>query len=199
MLVVSGAIALGMYYEHETRSKDQLSAMELQGYASFGQLLLMDFYRSLLKGRICQVLVTERDLQKTEAIKNLIAQNLLQKRITLVNYNDSTDFEEIRKDNDTLAAEVMLHCNGTRLIILGHNYDGFRNSSGELVERVYGINETLYGYCNGKSRQGNGGFKTKLDAAKDILAQNKELIISNVNSTLEDIISGKAKRTLFKK
>ncbi len=198
MLVVSGAIALGMYHERETRNKDQLSATELQGYASLGQLLLMDLYRSLFKKRICQVLVTEQDLQKTESLRNLIIQNIITKRLTLINYNDSIDFEEIRKDNDTLAAEVMLHCNGNRLIILGHNYDGLRDSSGKLVERVNNVDETLYSYCNGKSKQGNGGFKTKLDAAKTILAQNKELIISNINSSFEDIINGKAKRTLFK-
>lgn len=199
VLVVSGAIALGMHTENEKRNKDQLSATKLQGYASLGQLLLMDFYRSLFSKRICQVLVTEKELKQTEGIKNLILENILAKRLTLINYNDSVDFEEIRKDNDTLAAEVMLHCGGDRLIILGHNYDGLRNSSGELVERVSDIDERLYSYCNGKSKQGNGGFKTKLDAARDILAQNKELIISNISSNLEDIINGKAKRTLFRK
>ncbi|MEI7718320.1 MAG: hypothetical protein WCI72_00505 [archaeon] len=199
VLIVSGAIAMGRYSEEETRNKDQLSSTELQGYASLGQKILMDFYGKLFKKNICQILVTEKELKQTEEIRNLIIENLKKGRLTLINYNDSIDFEEIKKDNDTLAAEIMLSCKGDRLIILGHDYDGLKNGSGELVERVYEINNEVYSYCNGKSKHGNGGFKTKLDAAKTILSQDKELIISNVNSNLEEIINGTAKRTLFKR
>lgn len=188
-----------MFYEHENKDKKELSSTELQGYASLGQVMLMDFYKGLFTRNVCQLLITEREIQQTDAIKNLIMENLAKRRLTLINYNDSIDFEEIRKDNDTLAAEVMLYAGGDRLIILGHDYEGFRDGSGQLIRRVSNIEERHYCYCNGKSRQGNGGFKTKLDAAKQILAQNKELIISNINFNLEDIINGKAKRTLFKR
>ena len=199
VLVVSGAIALGMARENEQRSKSELSSVELQGYASTGQIYLMDLYKSLFRKNVSQLLVTERELTQAESISKLIAENAMKNRVTLVNYNDCIDFEEIRKDNDTLAADIMLACGGDRLVILGSDYDGFKDSHGKLIERVYSIDDSLYSHCNGKSKQGNGGFQTKLDAAKKVLAADKELIISNLNFRLEDIINGNARRTLFKR
>jgi len=199
VLVVSGAIALGMARENEQRSKSELSSVELQGYASTGQIYLMDLYKSLFRKNVSQLLVTERELAQAESISKLIAENAMKNRVTLVNYNDCIDFEEIRKDNDTLAADIMLACGGDRLVILGSDYDGFKDSRGQLIERVYSIDDSLYANCNGKSKQGNGGFQTKLDAAKKVLAADKELIISNLNFRLEDIINGNARRTLFKR
>lgn len=198
ILVVSGAIALGMIKEKETRKKEELTSSELQGYATLGQLYLMDFYRSLFNRNVTQLLVTENDLRNPNEIKGLLLENSKRKRITLINYNDGVDFEELRKDNDTLAANIMLCCNGDRLIILGNDYDGFRDPDGNLIKRVRSIDNKLYSYCDGKSLQGNGGFKTKLDAAKKIIKNKREMIVSNIGFNLEDIISGRARRTLFK-
>ncbi len=198
VLVVSGAIALGMYKEKDVRKKEELSASELQGYATVGQIYLMEFYRSLFNRNVAQVLVTLDDLQKSNCIQNLLLENFKRKRITLINYNDGVDFEELRKDNDTLAAEIMLYCNGGRLVILGKDYDGFRDNNGNIIGRVYSVDNTLYEYCKGKSNCGNGGFKTKLDAARKILEHQREMIVSNICFNLEDIISGRVRRTLFK-
>jgi glutamate 5-kinase len=198
ILVVSGAIALGMARENKQRSKEQLTAQELQGYAGTGQIYLMDLYKSLFTRNVAQLLVTEKELGQTESIRNLLLENAAKNRVTLVNYNDCVDFEELRKDNDTLAADIMLACEGDRLIILGNDYDGFRDCNGTLIERVQVIDDSLYSHCNGKSKQGNGGFKTKLDAAKKILENNKQMIVSNVNYSLDDIIHGRVRRTLFK-
>jgi glutamate 5-kinase len=198
VLVISGSIALGMKKEKDERRKEDLSSVELQGYASLGQIYLVDLYTSLFKKNTCQILV-EKESAQSKAIRELLLENLKKDRISLINYNDSIDFEGIRKDNDTLAAELMLYSRGDRLIILGNDYDGFKDSNGHLIERVYEINQELYGHCNGKSKYGNGGFQTKLDAAKRIIDAGKELIISNINYNLEDIINGKAKRTIFKK
>jgi glutamate 5-kinase len=199
VLVVSGAIALGMQSEHEKRDKNELSAQELQGYASLGQVFLMDLYKNLFTRNISQLLVTEQELSQGDSIRELLFENLRKGRLTLINYNDCIDFEELRKDNDTLAAEVMLYSRGDRLIILGEDYDGFKDSSGNLIERVRFIDDSIYAHCNGKSKLGNGGFRTKLDAAKRILEQDKEMIISNINSSLQDIIDGRARRTLFRR
>ena len=199
VLVVSGAIELGKQLEKDSRNKSEMSAKELQGYASLGQIELMELYKSIFRKQVAQLLVTEKELKQEKYIRELIYHNLSKNRITLINYNDCVDFEEIRKDNDSLAAEVMLHCYGDILIILGNDYNGFRDSSGNLIERVYSIDSNLYDCCKGKSKQGTGGFATKLDAARMILEKNKTMIVSNINYHLEDILNGTAKRTLFKK
>ncbi len=199
VLVISGAIAFGMIHEREKRSKEQLTVQELQGYAGVGQIYLTQFYRELAGHGVAQMLVTERDLDNAESLRNLLIHNCDNHRLTLINYNDCVDFEEIRKDNDNLAADIMLACNGDRLIILGSDYDGLRDSNGDLIERVKAIDSSKYNLCNGKSKYGNGGFKTKLDAARKILAADKEMIVSNIRSSLQDILDGKAKRTLFRR
>ncbi len=188
-----------MMSERDYRSKEELSSVELQGYATAGQFYLMVLYKAFFGRSIAQILVTEKDLLNTEKIKSLVRENAKRDRITLINYNDGVDFEEVKKDNDTLAAELMLACDADRLIILGHDYDGLRDNEGNLVERVTSIGEKEYSYCNGKSKYGNGGFRTKLDAAKMILDRDKEMIISNVGNCLEDVIRGLTERTLFKK
>ncbi len=199
VLVVSGAIALGMARDGEMRTKEELTSCQLQGYASIGQIHLMNLYKRIFTRDIAQILVTENELVQSDSIKKLILENALKGRISLINYNDSIDFEELRKDNDTLAAEVMLACRGDRLIILGSDYDGFRDGNGDLIERLSEVNDSLYTYCNGKSSKGNGGFKTKLDAGKKIIECRREMIISNINYNLADIINGDARRTLFKR
>jgi len=200
VLVVSGAIALGMILEKEKRKKEELKSVELQGYASFGQLYLMDLYKRLFRKKIvAQLLVTEKEIIMPGCIERLVRENANKNRVTLINYNDGVDFEEVKKDNDTLAAEIMLSCDADRLIILGNDYDGFRDNESNLIERVKSVDENIYAYCNGKSKYGSGGFKTKLDAAKKILEADKEMIISNIQYNLEDIIRGLARRTLFKK
>jgi glutamate 5-kinase len=186
-----------MKLENEKRSKEELSSIEIQGYASMGQLKLMQIYQTIFNKKVAQLLVTEKELTQTDFMKKLIKENIKKNRITLINYNDCIDFEELNKDNDTLAAEIMLYCGGNRLIILGKDYEGFKDKDGQLIEKISSITEEHYSNCKGKSKTGNGGFKTKLDAAKKILENNKELIIANINSHLKDIISGKAKRTLF--
>ena len=188
-----------MKLENEKKSKEELSSVELQGYASIGQLKLMEIYGKVFTKQVAQLLVTERELKQTDSMKKLIIENLRKNRITLINYNDCVDFEELSRDNDTLAADIMIYSGGDRLIILGKDYDGFNDSEGKLIEHLEDISEVHYACCKGKSKTGNGGFKTKLDAAKKILDNNKELIIANINSNLLDIMTGKARRTLFKK
>jgi len=199
VLVVSGAIALGMTQEKERRSKEELSLIELQGYAGIGQIYLMELYKRVFTKRVSQLLLTEKQLSEGNSIKNLLLENIAKNRITLINYNDCIDFEGLKKNNDTLAAEIMLICGGKRLIILGRDYSGFKDSQGELISRVSEINDSLYEHCNGKSKQGNGGFKTKLDAAKILLEKDLEMIVSNINYNLEEIIAGRVKMTLFKR
>ena len=60
VLVASGAIKLGKMAEGETRKNEELSDVEIQGYASVGQRMLMDLWCKYLQ-RGAQVLVTSAD------------------------------------------------------------------------------------------------------------------------------------------
>jgi glutamate 5-kinase len=198
VLVVSGAIALGKKMRGEKRSNADLDAVELQGYACTGQIELMDVYRSLFNKDVAQLLLTEYDLKHRNHVKDLICHNIKNGVITLVNYNDGVDFKQLRKDNDTLAAKLLTYCNGDRLVILGRTYDGLKDKEGGIVERVTAIDRKLYDMCDGKSFHGNGGFKTKLDAAKMVLGAGKEMLVGNIGYSLQELIEGSVQRTLFK-
>lgn len=197
VLVMSGAIKLGKNKEKETKHNSELSNVELQGYSSVGQRILMDLCAQYFSKNVAQILVTMEDMKHENHLKELISENIKKNRISIVNYNDSIDFMELRKDNDTLAAELAVYSDADRLIILG-NYDGFIDKNGNLIERVYKIDNDMYALCNGKSDDGLGGFMTKLDAAKIMLKYNKEVIIGNVNYAINDLIEGNVKRTLFR-
>ncbi len=196
VVVVSGAIGLGMQAEHETRKKSEISDTELLGYASLGQRILMDVYAKSFTKNVAQLLVTEQELTQNTHINDLIRENRLRGRITLVNYNDAVDFKQLKLDNDTLAAQIGVYCGAQRVVILG-DYEGFQNN-GTLIERLSEVTAEHYLLCKEASKRGRGGFETKLDAAKIMLEANKELIVGNINYHLDDLVEGRVKRTLFK-
>ncbi len=198
VLVVSGAIALAKQHFHDARQNSELEAKELQRYACIGQTMLMQFYMRFLGDNTSQLLVTNTDLQYENHVKELIEFNLQKGTHTIINYNDGVDFEEIKQDNDTLAARVLKTVGADRLIVLGR-YDGFLDSEGKLIEEVSEVEDSHYGMCNGKSHHGNGGFTRKLDAAKIVLEAGKEMIIGNIDHKLDDLVNGYVKRTLFRK
>ena len=198
VLVVSGAIALGKYVENDKRNNQDLSNVELQGYASTGQVELMKLYGSMFGSRIAQLLITKADLSYSTNIGNLIEHCLSKDQTPIINYNDTIDFEELRLDNDTLSVRILEYCFADRLVILGH-YDGFMDySTNKLIQRVRYVNQELYAKCQGLSNHGNGGFSAKLDAGKRVLELDKELIISNIAYNLRDILEGNVSRTVFK-
>jgi glutamate 5-kinase len=197
-IVGSGAIALGKMHEKDRRDNSEISNIELQGYASVGQKRLMILYSGIFDKTVSQLLVTEEDLKHENHIRDLLYHNMQMKRITVVNYNDGVDFKQLRKDNDTLAAQLLCYTHAKRLIILGNGYDGFKDHDDKIIPMITEIHDTHYKLCNGKSKEGNGGFNTKLDAAKMVLSFGSEMIISNINYLLEDIISGNCKRTVFR-
>jgi glutamate 5-kinase len=199
VLVVSGAIALGKYVENDKRSNTELSDVELQGYACSGQVELMQLYSSMFGCSVGQLLVTEADLSYTKNISDLVEYCLSKGQIPIINYNDATDFGELRLDNDALAVRIFEYCSAERLVIFG-KYDGFMDySQNKLVERIYSVNEELYAQCQGQSKHGNGGFFPKLDAGKRILELGKELVIGNIAYDLYDIVKGNVPRTVFLK
>ncbi len=197
ILVVSGAIAYGKMLEGDTRHNDDLSSVELQGYACSGQIELMNLYNRLLKGKASQLLVTNEDLRHDNHVRDLVQHNVARGRVTVANYNDGVDWEQLRLDNETLAATLLLHCDADRLVVLGQGYSGFVGENG-LVPHVSEVTDKMYDLCKGKSVSGNGGFTTKLDAAKMVLQAGKEMIIGNIDYRLDDLIEGWVERTVFR-
>ena len=199
VLVVSGAIALGKKLLCEQRPNDQLKNFELQTFASVGQAELMGFYKSVFNKPISQILLTKFDLNYSKEINKLISNNINQGIVSIINYNDAVDFEEIRKDNDKLAYRILEYTGSKNLILLGR-YDGFYKE-GRLVKNITNQDEvnSLYKYCNEKSSNGGGGFETKLDIAKKILKYDKEMIIGNVAYSLDNLINYKVNHTRIRR
>lgn len=196
VIVASGAIAFGMRHEGEKRAKEELSVYEKQSYASSGQLLLMDLYRSIFDRVVAQILPTTEHLQKSDYVRHLVRDNLHRNKMSVINYNDTVDFEQINQDNDTLASRMAVHCDAHRLIILGQ-YNGFLNPKGELIKTIDEITDQQRSYCNGKSATGNGGFKTKLLAGQECMDNGIEMMIGNINNNLEDTLAYDYLRTRF--
>lgn len=197
-IVGSGAIALGKQHENEKRRNFELSDVELQGYASVGQKKLMMLYSEIFNKTVAQLLVTDEDLKHENHIRDLLYHNMNKGRITIVNYNDGIDFKQLRKDNDTLAAQLLNFTNAKKLILLGKGYDGFYGRDKKIIPMITSVLDDHYLFCDGKSKDGNGGFKTKLDAAKIVMEYGAEMIVSNFSYSLERIISGNCPRTVFR-
>ena len=52
--------------------------------------------------------------------------------------------------------------------------------------------------CVGASRAGANGARAKLDFIKEPIKQGTTVIIANARNKLSDVISGKARRTIFR-
>lgn len=189
LIVASGSIKFGMLEEGETRTKEELDDFEKQGYASVGQPILINLYKQIFNKNVAQILPTREDLQKNDYLKRLIHQNLQKERISVVNYDDCLDFEQINKDNDTTASSLAVYGGADRLILLGH-YDGLLDNKGNLITYIDKITDEHRSYCNGKSDSGNGGFDTKFLAAKEVTENGIPMYIGNINRPLEEVISG---------
>ncbi|MFW6013966.1 MAG: hypothetical protein ACOCQG_02230, partial [Candidatus Nanoarchaeia archaeon] len=189
LIVASGSIKLGMLEEGETRTKEELDNFEKQGYASVGQPILVNLYKKIFNKNIAQILPTRADLKKSDYVKKLIHQNREKDRISVVNYDDCLDFEQINKDNDTLASSLAVYSGADRLILLGH-YEGLVDNKNNLVTYIEKITDKHKSYCNGKSDSGNGGFETKLLAAKEVTQKGIPMYIGNINKPLEEVVTG---------
>lgn len=213
ILVVSGAIALGKRLTGETRENKELSNRELQKYAMLGQPELIQMYRNAFVNRhVGQILLHKHELSYRNGLSSLFSRNgLFANRVNgisglvnnghlpAINYADDSDDSEVRKDNDQLAARVLQGCNARMLVILGNGYDGFCDANGRVIRHVNSVDKEHYALCKGTSKDGAGGFETKLDAAKIVLSTGKEMVIGNIAYSLEALIDGTATRTLFRR
>ena len=165
------------------------------------------------------------DEEKRTHIKRFLLRCAVQNAIPIINYNDPVSSEENRRweldllrektehvvecvDNDETASVICTLVHSMYLVILT-SVDGIYKDPTDpstLVEAVEGkdIQEVLDGIeflqasCVGASRVGANGARAKLDFIKEPIRQGTTVIIANARNRLNDVISGKARRTIFR-
>lgn len=209
VLVSSGAVVSGMSELGMKCRPQDLSC--IQAIASLGQAILMRRYSDLFKEKQIncgQVLLTEDDFgirKRHLNAKNTILSLLEYKAIPIINENDTVSTEEIKVgDNDQLSALVACMVEADLLIILS-DVDGlYRIDGGQkhLIKEVSVINAEIDNLAKDtfKKQVSKGGMKTKLEAAKTVMAKGIDCILANgnVEGVLTQIISGKEIGTHFK-
>ncbi len=211
VLVSSGAVAMGV---GKLPLKERPADIPTkQAAAAVGQCELMYVYDKLFSEyghTVAQILITgddfshpDRHANFTNTLNRLLALGAL----PIMNENDTVATEEIKVgDNDTLSALVAKSV-GADLLVLLSDIDGLYtadprvDSSAELIPLVEELNdaiEALGGQAG--SGFGTGGMKTKLAAAKIVLAAGCSMIIANGArpSALYDIAAGRPVGTEFR-
>ncbi|MEG1529188.1 MAG: uridylate kinase, partial [Clostridia bacterium] len=145
-----------------------------------------------------------------------------QNAIPIVNYNDAVCYEENRKmeinrlkakngyaiecvDNDETASQIACLVKCKTLLILSTT-DGILSDPTDktsLVETVSGSDiyelianvEELQKHCQGASRKGAQGAKSKLEYIKEPLKNGTQVIIASSRYSIKSILDGTAKAT----
>ncbi|MDO8740610.1 MAG: hypothetical protein Q7J54_03510 [Candidatus Woesearchaeota archaeon] len=168
ILVVSGAIKLGMHIMGDKKQPEKEDLVGLQMRSGVGQKELMIEYGKAFEGyaTTSQLLLTFDDLnnpKKEKNIENLIKSYIKHGIVPLINYNDGSDFDGVAYDNDVLAGKIAKYAHASRLIMLTNS--------------------------NGKGTRGNR--ETKEDAVKSAEAEGIEVIVGECAKGLYDMVTGK--------
>lgn len=174
LIVSSGAIAAGMSHLGLKQRPTRVPLM--QACAAVGQSALMHTYEQLFFGKktVAQLLLSSDDFTSPARYKNL--QNTLHQLLRLhvvpiVNENDSVSVRELEGafgDNDELSALLAAAVNADWLLLLT-DVDGFYMPNGprpRIVRTIRKLTPELEALCNGQSKLGRGGMRSKLKAAK---------------------------------
>ena len=187
LIVSSGAIASGM--ANLGLKEKPASVPLMQACAAVGQSALMHTYEQLFFGKkpVAQLLLSSDDFTSPVRYKNL--QNTLHQLLKLgvvpiVNENDSVSVRELVGafgDNDELSA-LLAAAVGADWLLLLTNVDGFYASSGKrhrLVRTIRKLTPAMEALCNGQSKLGRGGMRSKLRAAKSASEAGVQVAIVN--------------------
>jgi glutamate 5-kinase len=187
LIVSSGAIAAGMANLGLTERPASVPLM--QACAAVGQSVLMHTYERLFFGKklVSQLLLSSDDFTSPVRYKNL--QNTLRQLLKLgvvpvVNENDSVSVRELEGafgDNDELSALVAAAVEADWLVLLT-DVDGFYVPNGKhprLLRTVRKLTPALEAMCNGHSKLGRGGMRSKLRAAKTASEAGVQVAIVN--------------------
>jgi glutamate 5-kinase len=187
LIVSSGAIASGM--SNLGLQQRPSSVPLMQACAAVGQSVLMHTYEQLFFGKklVAQLLLSSDDFTSPIRYKNL--QNTLHQLLKLgvvpvVNENDSVSVQELVGafgDNDELSALLATAVKADWLLLLT-DVDGFYVPNGKrprLLRTIRKLTPEMEALCNGHSKLGRGGMRSKLRAAK--LASESGVHVAIVN------------------
>jgi glutamate 5-kinase len=177
----------------------------MQACAAVGQSLLMHTYEQLFFGKkvVAQLLLSSDDFTSPVRYKNL--QNALHELVKLgvvpiVNENDSVSIRELVGafgDNDELSALLATAVQADWLILLT-DVDGFYVPNGRkgsrLLRTVEKLTPEMEDLCDGKSKLGTGGMRSKLRAAKS--ASEAGVHVAIVNGRHPRAIEGALERKI---
>ena len=187
LIVSSGAIASGMA---NLRLKEKPATVPLmQACAAVGQSALMHTYEQVFFGKkpVAQLLLSSDDFTSPIRYKNL--QNTLHQLLRLgvvpiVNENDSVSVRELVGafgDNDELSALLAAAVEADWLLLLT-DVDGFFAPNGKrprLVRTIRKLTAEMEALCNGQSKLGRGGMRSKLRAARSASEAGVNVAIVN--------------------
>lgn len=214
ILVSSGAIGVGLSRMNLTERP--VTIPEQQAIAAIGQTELMNLYSQFFYHyghQVGQVLLTKDVIDfpvSRENTANTFEQLLIKNVIPIVNENDTVSVEELDHltrfgDNDTLSA-IVLEITNADLLILLSDIDGFydknpmNHEDAVLFDTVHEITDATYALANdSESRFGTGGMTTKLNAAQQVLEEQKQMVLANGEdpTILFRILAGEQIGTLF--
>ncbi len=210
IVVTSGAIGAGMGVL-KICSRPQ-SLPELQACAAIGQNQLMKLYEGYfkVKGYVsAQILLTQDDLGDRKRYlnaKNTLFTLMREKVIPVINENDTVSTEEIRfGDNDRLSSLVANLAEVDLLVMLTAvdglcEYDKARKRPIRCIGIVDKITREIEDLAiKQRSKSGQGGMTSKLQAVKIATSRGVSCVIANGNKkgVLIDIADGKRAGTLF--
>lgn len=202
LIVSSGAIASGMA---NLRLKEKPGNVPLmQACAAVGQSALMHTYEQVFFGKkpVAQLLLSSDDFTSPIRYKNL--QNTLHQLLHLgvvpiVNENDSVSVRELVGafgDNDELSALLAAAVEADWLLLLT-DVDGFFAPNGKrprLVRTIRKLTAEMEALCNGQSKLGRGGMRSKLRAARS--ASDAGVNVAIVNGRDPQVITNALSRKI---
>ncbi|MDR1495986.1 MAG: glutamate 5-kinase [Clostridiales Family XIII bacterium] len=178
ILVSSGARAMGETVLNGmtiNKSKDYCSP-ELA--SSFGQPVLMDFYKSLSGIQLIQILLGKNDLlsrEKMTIVASTIQEALPHGIIPIINGNDPIDVD--KTNNDLIATGIAVMIGATHLFFLTDVSGVYRE---ELLLNQLHVSDIHTIKSNGAG-VGTGGIKSKLKAAEVAAKNGIQVNIVNVD------------------
>lgn len=203
VVVTSGAIALGVRkLGYRTRPKE---VARLQAAAAAGQSLLMRAYEEAFAARglpVAQVLLTYADLaDRTRGNNARAALGALLEAgaVPILNENDSVAVDEIKLDNDQLAAMVAPLVDA-ELVVLLSDVEGLLDSQGRRISLVRDVaSEALPHIRKSTSNVGTGGMSSKVEAARRATLAGANVVVADARApdALESLLSGGDVGTLF--
>jgi len=215
IIVSSGAVAAGM----ETLNLKQRpkETLELQALSGIGQIRLMNHFAELFKSQdidIAQVLLTHHNFstkEEQENLKQVINSYLKKDIIPIINENDVVSKEEFMgnsvgkfSDNDILAALVATELKVDVMILITDviglcNVDPKKNDCADIIETISKITPEIEKIASKETNKlGKGGMASKVKAAKMVMSKGIITIVGSGEHSINDLLEGKVKRTLFK-